>query len=173
MALIAGKDLVTNPVFGVVFKLVWVGLVPVSLLGGALWRGVHPVRTFAGWFKLADRRILIDTLGVYPAALGILVWGWFELIQPDRATSRCSSSRAAHGHPARGGRRRRHPAHLPDHDGGCATAVHRRRTRARSHRGSRQGGRPAPARGDAPSSIALLSVMVVYTVGGLVLLFSP
>ena len=36
MALIAGKDLVTNPVFGVVFVLVWVGLVPVSLLGGAV-----------------------------------------------------------------------------------------------------------------------------------------
>jgi hypothetical protein len=77
---------VTNPVFGVVFVLVWVGLVPVSLLGGALWRGMHPVRTFAGWFKPADRRILIDRLGVYPAALGILGWGWFELIQPDRAT---------------------------------------------------------------------------------------
>ena len=47
---------------------------------------MHPVRTFAGLFKPADRRILIDRLGVYPAAAGILVWGWFELIQPDRAT---------------------------------------------------------------------------------------
>src|SRR5664280_2066709 len=36
MALIAGKDLVTNPVFGVVFVLVWVGLVPISLLGLSL-----------------------------------------------------------------------------------------------------------------------------------------
>ena len=86
MALIAGKDLVTNPVFGVVFVLLWVGLVPIALLGGALWRGVHPVRTVAGWFRPADRRERLEGLGVYPAALGILVWGWFELIQPDRAT---------------------------------------------------------------------------------------
>jgi hypothetical protein len=86
MGLISGKDLVTNPVFGVVFVLLWVGLVPVSLLGGALWRGLHPVRTVAGWFRPADRRSLLGRIGVYPAALGILVWGWFELIQPDRAT---------------------------------------------------------------------------------------
>jgi len=114
-------------VFGVVFVLVWVGLVPVSLLGGALWRGMHPVRTFAGWFKPADRRILIDRLGVYPAALGILVWGWFELIQPDRAT-------------------------LPVLRGfviAWVLVVMRR------------------------AQLPLLRVMVVYTVGGLVLLFSP
>jgi hypothetical protein len=86
MALVAGKDLVTNPVFGVVFVLVWVGLVPVSLLGGALWRGVHPVRTVARWFGPSAQPQLVDRLGVYPAALAILVWGWFELVQPDRAT---------------------------------------------------------------------------------------
>ncbi len=86
MALIAGKDLVTNPVFGVVFVLVWVGLVPVSLLGGALWRGVHPVRTIARWFGPPLQPPLVARLGVYPAALLVLVWGWFELIQPDRAT---------------------------------------------------------------------------------------
>ncbi len=86
MALIAGKDLVSNPVFGVVFVLVWVGLVPISLLGGALWRGVHPVRTIARWFSRSAQPTLVEGLGVYPAALAILVWGWFELIQPDRAT---------------------------------------------------------------------------------------
>jgi hypothetical protein len=86
MALVAGKDLLTNPVFGVVFVLVWVGLVPISLLGGALWRGVHPMRTVSGWFGPSDGRQLIDGLGVYPAALAVPVWGWFELIQPDRAT---------------------------------------------------------------------------------------
>ncbi len=86
MALVAGKDLVTNPVFGVVFVLVWVGLVPVSLLGGALWRGVHPVRTVAAWFARSAQPTLVARLGVYPAAFLILVWGWFELIQPNRAT---------------------------------------------------------------------------------------
>jgi len=86
MALIAGKDLVTNPVFGVVFVLVWVGLVPISLVGGAIWRGVHPVRTIAGWFGHSAQPLRVELLGVYPAALLILVWGWFELIQPDRAT---------------------------------------------------------------------------------------
>ena len=86
MALVAGKDLVTNPVFGVVFVLVWVGLVPVSLLGGALWRGVHPVRTIARWFGPSEGPTRLEGLGVYPAALAVLVWGWFELVQPDRAT---------------------------------------------------------------------------------------
>ncbi len=85
MALVAGKDLVTNPVFGTVFVLLWVGLVPVSLLGGALWHGLHPVRSVAVLLKRVSPDP-IPSLGVLPAAAGIVVWGWFELVQPDRAT---------------------------------------------------------------------------------------
>jgi hypothetical protein len=86
LALVAGKDLLTNPVFGVVFVLLWVGLVPVSLLGGSLWRGLHPVRSIGRLMRPGSPSPVIESLGVLPAALGIVVWGWFELIQPDRAT---------------------------------------------------------------------------------------
>ncbi len=86
LALVAGKDLLTNPVFGVVFVLLWVGLVPVSLLGGALWRGLHPVRSVAGLVGRGSSEPVVTSLGVLPAAVGVLVWGWYELVQPDRAT---------------------------------------------------------------------------------------
>ena len=49
LALMAGQDLLTNPVFGFVFVWVWVGLVPISLLLGGFWRATnllhHPRRT--------------------------------------------------------------------------------------------------------------------------------
>lgn len=86
MALVAGKDLLTNPVFGAVFVLLWVGLVPVSLLGGALWRGLHPVRSVARLLGRDSSAALVESLGVLPAAVGVVVWGWYELVQPDRAT---------------------------------------------------------------------------------------
>ncbi len=86
MALVAGKDLLTNPAFGVVFVLLWVGLVPVSLVGGALWRGLHPVRSMARLVRRESPEPLIESLGVLPAAFGVVIWGWYELVQPDRAT---------------------------------------------------------------------------------------
>ena len=93
MAMMAGKDLLTNPIFGFVFVWVWVGLVPISLLLGQFWRATNPLRTVhAGLCALA--RVdpnhglvrLPDRLGVWPAALGVLGFGWLELIQPDRTT---------------------------------------------------------------------------------------
>ena len=45
MALVAGADRLTNPIFGFVYILVWVGLVPVSLLLGPVWRTLNPLRT--------------------------------------------------------------------------------------------------------------------------------
>lgn len=86
LALVAGKDLLTNPAFGVVFVLLWVGLVPVSLLGGGLWGGLHPVRSLARLVRRGPQPSVIENLGVLPAAAGVLLWGWYELIQPDRAT---------------------------------------------------------------------------------------
>jgi hypothetical protein len=93
MAMIAGKDLLTNPIFGFVFVWVWVGLVPISLLLGQFWRATNPLRTVhAGLCALA--RVdpghglvrLPDRVGVWPAAAGVLGFGWLELVQPDRTT---------------------------------------------------------------------------------------
>ena len=44
-AAVFGKDLVINPVFGVFYVWWWVGLVPLSLLFGPVWKAISPVRT--------------------------------------------------------------------------------------------------------------------------------
>jgi hypothetical protein len=93
MAMMAGKDLLTNPIFGFVFVWVWVGLVPLSLLFGQFWRATNPLRTVhLGLCALArvdpDHGLLglPRRLGTWPAAVGVLCFAWLELIQPDRTT---------------------------------------------------------------------------------------
>jgi hypothetical protein len=93
MAMMAGMDLLTNPIFGFVFVWVWVGLVPISLLLGQFWRATNPLRTVhQGLCALArvdpDRGLvrLPDRVGVWPAAAGVFGFGWLELVQPDRTT---------------------------------------------------------------------------------------
>jgi hypothetical protein len=44
-ALYFGKDQLTNPVFGFIYVWVWVGLVPISLLFGPVWRTLNPLRS--------------------------------------------------------------------------------------------------------------------------------
>jgi hypothetical protein len=92
-ALLFGEDRLTNPVFGFVYILVWVGLVPVSLLLGGVWRTLNPLRTL---HLLACRLLRHDPsrglfelrpgVGVWPAAAGIFAFTWLELVAPDRAT---------------------------------------------------------------------------------------
>ena len=43
LAMMAGQDLLTNPIFGFVFVWMWVGLVPISLLLGQFWRATNPL----------------------------------------------------------------------------------------------------------------------------------
>ncbi len=93
LALFAGQDLLTNPIFGFVFAWMWVGLVPLSLLLGSFWRATNPLRTIhAGLAALArtDPEAGLLTLprqtGVWPAAAGLLGFAFLELVQPDRTT---------------------------------------------------------------------------------------
>jgi hypothetical protein len=93
LALMAGPDLLTNPIFGFVFVWVWVGLVPLSLLLGRFWRATNPLRTVHDALcRLArtdaDHGLvqLPERLGVWPAALALFGFGWLELVQPDRTT---------------------------------------------------------------------------------------
>lgn len=93
LALMAGQDLLTNPVFGFVYVWVWVGLIPVSLLLGQFWRATNPLRTV---HRLLCALARVDPevgllplprrLGVWPAALGLFAFTWLELVQPDRTT---------------------------------------------------------------------------------------
>lgn len=89
VALFAGEDLTINPVFGMFYVLLWVGLVPASLLLGPFWRAVNPLRTLAaGLSRLTgndpERGVLTyrDSWGYWPAALGLYAFVWLELVFP-------------------------------------------------------------------------------------------
>ncbi|MEU2025260.1 hypothetical protein ABZ565_24410 [Streptomyces sp. NPDC016469] len=81
-----------NPAPGTVYVLLWVGLVPASLLLGPVWRPLNPLRTL---HLLACRatgrdpetgRPLPVHLGMRPAAAGLLAFTWLELVAPDPAS---------------------------------------------------------------------------------------
>lgn len=91
-ALVAGPDRVTNPVFGVFYVLVWVGLVPASLLFGPMVRAVSPLRTLhlllTGLTGADPARGLLPWpawLGCWPASLGLFAFVWQELCNPNSA----------------------------------------------------------------------------------------
>lgn len=70
----------------------WVGLIPVSLLLGAFWAYVNPLRTLhAGLAKItgpAPAEDRLPALGYWPAAVALLVFVWLELVLPGRAEPR-------------------------------------------------------------------------------------
>lgn len=111
-AALLGQDTLINPTFGVVFVLLWVGIVPVSLLFGSFYRAVNPARTLALLISrvvaprpdretdtghppgdrddpLGERHDegLLGPMprrwGYWPAALGLLAFVWLELVYPD------------------------------------------------------------------------------------------
>ncbi|MGN6721496.1 MAG: hypothetical protein ACTHJM_02655 [Marmoricola sp.] len=92
-ALLAGADSNTNPVFGVFYVLVWVGVLPLSLLFGRVAHALSPWRTIARvrcWITRvpADRGLFDypERLGYWPAALGLFAFVWQELVSADQVT---------------------------------------------------------------------------------------
>lgn len=88
-AAVAGPDLLTNPTFGVVYVLLWIGIVPMSLLFGPFYRAVSPVRTvhlvlsrLSGGDPERGLVRLPAWVGYWPAALGLLAFVWLELVYP-------------------------------------------------------------------------------------------
>ncbi|MGW5193947.1 hypothetical protein ACWEOO_32160 [Kribbella sp. NPDC004138] len=93
VALLFGVDRLTNPIFGFIYILVWVGLVPISLLFGPVWRTLNPLRTIhlllSKLLRQPPSKGLLELpswVGLWPAALGIFAFAWLELVAPDRAT---------------------------------------------------------------------------------------
>ncbi len=80
LGILAGQDLLTNPAFGYVFVLCWVGLVPVSLLLGNVWQSWNVAQL------IPVRKSGPLDAGVWPAAVALFAFEFFELVQPDRAT---------------------------------------------------------------------------------------
>ena len=78
-ALFLGPDDASNGGLQGFYILVWVGLVPLALLGGHVWRDLSPWRTLTGrgvW-------VYPGRLGYWPAAVGLFAFVWLELASPD------------------------------------------------------------------------------------------
>ncbi|MFW0791251.1 hypothetical protein [Gordonia sp. CPCC 205333] len=83
-----------NPLTGTFYALLWVGLVPLSLLFGPVWRLISPLRAIHGFacrttgFDL-DRGLLTypDRFGRWPAALGLFAFVWIELCSSNRGSA--------------------------------------------------------------------------------------
>lgn len=79
-----GPQNADNPLPGVFYVLLWVGLVALSLAVGPVWRVLSPVRTV---HRLLGRRSLQRAypaaLGYWPAAIGLFAFVWLELASPD------------------------------------------------------------------------------------------
>jgi len=90
VAFIGPADADANPVPRALYVLVWVGLVPTSLLLGPVWRLVNPLRTVHRLLAAALRvpaggvRELPARLGYWPAAASLAVFVWLELVAPHR-----------------------------------------------------------------------------------------
>lgn len=90
-ALVAGLDRANNPALGTFYVLVWVGIVPFSLLFGRIVRAVSPVRTL---HVLLSRILGTDPtngllryparLGYWPGAIMLFAFVWQELVNPDQ-----------------------------------------------------------------------------------------
>ncbi|MFF0215642.1 hypothetical protein [Streptomyces vinaceus] len=93
--LLGPDDPARNPAPGAVYVLLWVGLVPASLLLGPVWRLLNPLRTL---YRLSRRlprarrrrpapAPLPVRLGQWPAAAGLFAFTWLELAAPDSAST--------------------------------------------------------------------------------------
>lgn len=87
-ALFAGPTTDENLGLPAIYTGVWVGLVPLALVAGHVWRDLSPWRTIQyvvgrltgrpdGW------RTYPAVLGYWPAAVGLFAFVWLELASPD------------------------------------------------------------------------------------------
>jgi hypothetical protein len=88
-AAVFGQDTLVNPFLGVFYVLVWVGIVPLSVLLGPVWKAISPSRSInavlarvsgsdpeVGMYPYPER------LGYWPAAVGLFAFVWLELVYP-------------------------------------------------------------------------------------------
>lgn len=83
------QDTLINPTAGMVYVFFWVGLVPLSLLFGPVWKLVNPLRTvhlvlarIVGVDPDQELVRLPSWIGHWPAAVGLLAFTWLELVYP-------------------------------------------------------------------------------------------
>lgn len=69
----------------------WVGLVPVSLLLGPVWRRINPLRTLAGLLGTIVRSPVVRLprdVGYWPGGIALLAFLWLELVYDEAASPR-------------------------------------------------------------------------------------
>lgn len=86
--LFLGPDGPGNGGLGAFYVLVWVGLVPLALLAGHVWRDLSPWRSLQAVVGRAVGRpdgfvAYPRALGYWPAVAGIFAFVWLELASPD------------------------------------------------------------------------------------------
>jgi hypothetical protein len=91
-AIVGSTDPPSNVAPWAFFIQFWVGMVPLSLLLGPVWRLLNPLRAIhaglsriAGEAPGADR---LDGLGYWPGAVALFAFAFFELAFPDRSDPR-------------------------------------------------------------------------------------
>jgi hypothetical protein len=89
-AAVAGQDSLINPFLGVFYVLVWVGIVPLSVLFGPVWKAISPSRTISLLIAKVSGSHPGDgvytypaRLGYWPAAVGLFAFVWLELVYPN------------------------------------------------------------------------------------------
>jgi hypothetical protein len=82
-AAVWGPQNADNPLLGVFYVLMWVGLVALSLAFGPVWRALSPVRTVYRLLPLSRALAYPIRLGYWPAAAGLFAFVWLELASPD------------------------------------------------------------------------------------------
>ncbi len=86
IAAVFGPQDGSNPLLGVFYVFLWVGLVALSLAVGPVWRAISPVRTLYRLTPLSRRAApsaYPAGWGYWPAALGLFAFVWLELASAD------------------------------------------------------------------------------------------
>lgn len=80
-AWLGSSSTASNPAPTWLYVWMWVGIIPLSLLLGPVWRLANPLRTLASLVRFKPRP-LPDAVGVWPAVAGLAVFVWLELAYP-------------------------------------------------------------------------------------------
>ncbi|WP_375000520.1 hypothetical protein [Aeromicrobium sp. CTD01-1L150] len=86
-SLFLGPDDTSNGGIGALYVLVWVGLVPLALVAGHVWKDLSPWRSLQWLIGRVSGRpngfvVLPERWGYWPAVAGIFAFVWLELVSP-------------------------------------------------------------------------------------------
>ncbi|GAB3667191.1 hypothetical protein GCM10027589_32840 [Actinocorallia lasiicapitis] len=88
VAAAAGPGANANPAPWTIYILFWVGIVPLSLLFGPVWKLLNPLRTLHRGIALLSGGKPLAALpawvGYWPSAVGLFAFTWMELVPANR-----------------------------------------------------------------------------------------